>query len=519
MHDVCKFNGDKLHLCSINDESNCESNQNIKEGTQNSISQQSSSDSCKEHEKGFDNFCITHELLLCEDCMKIHAKCTVSKLEVVAQGVKLTPKFTDIEKRIHNLSKYMNDLLPDVEKEIMLISDESSSFPNAIEDSKKDLMHMVEKFEEEVLPNIERHRNKMQSFHNKLSILNRSVKKKEKEILHTSDRELILSLPKIEEDLQRFENQLLLNLREKEIEVIEPIVKLRPLRVGELNFQMSYELRECPSRELSLIQEPFSLNKLQRVKDIQVDESFVFEIPTGNKATNITGCTIMLDGIMCFVDSKCSRFILRTADGIFKSFELPSVPLDITAVSKSEVAILHRTSISVLRVNEMQINSFKFKPTGKFRLIAFHKQNLIVCVGMCSFFIINLQGQKIKEINIEETLISCISCWNNKIFYANRDKNNIYSVDLNSGESALVIHVGGIVNSPTCIVSDDSGKLFVAGANNNNIVAISIYRNEFKEVVQSLQNIRYPKTMSYDSTGRQLLICSPIGHSAVYSIN
>ncbi|VDI24236.1 Hypothetical predicted protein [Mytilus galloprovincialis] len=451
--------------------------------------------------------------------MKIHAKCTVSKLEVVAQGVKLTPKFTDIEKRIHNLSKYMNDLLLDVEKEIMLISDESSSFPKAIEDSKKDLMHMVETFEEEVLPNIERHRNRMQSFHNKLSILNVSVKKKEKEILHTSDRELILSLPKIEKDLQRFENQLLLNLREKEIEVIEPIVKLRPLRVGELNFQISYELRECPSRELSLIQEPFSLNKLQRVKDIQVDESFVFEIPTGNKATNITGCTIMLDGIMCFVDSKCSRFILRTADGIFKSFELPSVPLDITAVSKSEVAILHRTSISVLRVNEMQINLYKFKPTGKFRLIAFHKQNLIVCVGMCSFFIFNLQGQKIKEINIEESLISCISCWNNKIFYANRDKNNIYSVDLHSGESALVIHVGGIVNSPSCIVSDDSGKFFIAGADNNNIVAISIYQNEYKEVVQSLRSIKYPKTMSYDSTQRQLLICSPIGHSAVYSIH
>ncbi|VDI80535.1 Hypothetical predicted protein [Mytilus galloprovincialis] len=500
--------------------------ENIKRGTDHDVegihkkrSQQLSSRLCKHNTKVTDRFCISHNQTLCADCIEKHTNCTVGKLDIVPKDIILTTQFMNVEKRISNLYKYMNNNLPKLITERILILNKKEDFQKSIKDSKKELTSMLDKVETEGLRDIENYLSKLQSFHDEMSKLNISVKNKEQEIAmcqqRASDSEIKLSLTRIENDLQKYENWLLINLKDSDMKVIEPISKLK--NIGQLSIKICYDPIKRVGQAISSILEPFSVTKIQPVKDMQLDEIFVFDIPGKTKENNITGCTILEDSVMCFVDSKCSRLTLKTADGIYKKFHFPSMPLDITAISNSTVAILHRTSVAILNVNNMQIDDFQFEPAGKFRFITFHNGNLIVCVGMCSFSIINLLGQKIKEINIDETLISCITCWDNNIFYANRDKNTIYRVDLHTGESTLIISVSGIVNSPSCIAADKGGMLFVVGSASNNIVAISVYGEEYKELVRGLKNIQYPKAIAYNSTQRRLLICSPIGHSTVYS--
>lgn len=391
---------------------------------------------CKEHAKETDKFCISHELPLCDACMEIHAKCTVCELEIVAKGVRYTEQFIDIEKRINDLNIYMNKLLPKLEREISLILKKREGYQDPIEGSEKELTFVLHKDKDEGLRNKESTLITMQSFFNKMFILNMSVQDKKNEIgfsqLYASESEIKLSLPRIEEDLQRYETQLLLNLQDKEIEDIEPIVKCKNL--WELTFPISYDQGQNNGKKQALMQKRFAVTKVQRIRDMKFSRSQVFEIPRGKEIYNITGCAVLVDGVMCFVDCIRSQLILKMTDNTYKSFTLPSVPLDITAVSNSQVAILHRTSISVLNVYDKHIDDFKFKPAGQFRFITFHKQNLIICVSGCCFFIVNLQGQKIKEINIDKTLITCISCWNNNIYYANqKKKQHIQSKSRNRG--------------------------------------------------------------------------------------
>lgn len=474
---------------------------------------------CNEHAKKSDKFCISHQLPLCDDCMKIHVKCPVNPLKIVAKGVINSNQFKNIERRMHSLCINMNYLLPKLESDLTVITNEKESFQKSIENSKKELTFMLDKVKEEGLQIIESNSIKMRFFHNKMSILNISVVDKMNVIamsrLHASESEIFVSLPRIEEDLQRFENRLFKHLLDKEIVVFDPIVKSKTF--GELNIQVSYNPGKHMCQALSMILESFSVNMIQQIKDMQLDESFGFEVPKEEEVNILTGCTFLADGVLCFADSKSSRLILRSYDGIYKNFHLPSVPLDITAISDSKVAILHRNSIAIFSISDKRMNTFTFKSGGTFRFITFHNQNLVVCVSGCSFFIVTLQGQKIKEINIDETLISCISCWNNNIFYANRDKNTIYGVNLHTGKPTLIIHVGGIVNAPSCIVCDGSGKIFVIGSEDDNIVAISVYGKEFKELVRGFGNIQSPKMISYNSTQKRLLICSPIGYYSVYT--
>lgn len=506
--------------------SSSESIHNIEEGMvrrcsisrfRQEIVRQFSSMRCKDHGQHIVTFCKSHEIPLCEVCLTVHAHCTINELEIAAKSIKSSVKFCIVKKRIESLSKCINTFLPKLEKEIFFISNKQEVFLKSIDDSKKEFTLVIDKVKEEGLRNIEGYASKMKSFYNHMAVLQLSLEAKENEMCmcqsHASDIETLLLLPGIEDDLQRYQNRLFKKFQDEGIDIINPIVNLETL--GEQTFQICYDTRE---RQLSLIQEPLSITNIVRMKDVQFEESLVFEIPNGNDVNKITGCTVLSNGVMCFIDAQCNRCILRKTDGIYQSINLSSMPLDITAISKSTVAILHRTSIAVFNTQEKAINEFRFKVSGKFRLITFHKETLIVCVSGCSFFVITLKGEKTKEIHINEKMISCISCWNNKIIYANRDKNDIYAVDLQTGESTLLYHIGGIANSPTCIASDGNGKLFVIGSQNNNIVVISVYGKVHKELVRGFKNIKYPKATAYDATQRRLLVCSPIGDAAVYSL-
>lgn len=475
---------------------------------------------CQIHKQSVSKYCSSHGLSLCYHCLQMHRKCKVLPLENVAKGVKTKEKFINIEKSIHDVSQYLNDIIPKLENEVSLIKHKRVVFLKSIDDTKKKLSSIIDNVKREGLRNIEDHEVEMQNCITKLYDLNDSVKANEGKIAtcrkFSEDSETFTVLPILEKCLRKDEKELLI-LQDKGVEIIEPVVRFEIL--GEQTFQISYDQRERQFQELSSISKTLSSNAYQKMKDMKFKESFVFEIPRGDEVNNINGCTILLDGRMCFIESKNKRLWLRKSDDTFKSFQLELVPNDVTVISNSEVAVLHKSSVAIVNVDNSSNNEYKFRSLGKFRHITCHKHHLIVCVGSSCFYVINLQGQKIREINIAEDLISCFSCWDNMIFYANCDKNRICSVDLLSGESKYFKNVDNLVKLPTCITSDGNGNMFIVGSSYNNIVAISVYdKNDYKELLRGISNITHPKTMAYNAERRRLLICSPTGQAVTYTL-
>lgn len=476
---------------------------------------------CNKHGKDVSRYCKSHKIPLCYACLHMHSKCMVDSLAALAKGVKDTEKFNNIETSVHNVSKYMEDLKPVLEKEVSLIRNKREVFLKSIDDTRKTLLVIIENYKDEGLRNIEDKMAEMQKLLTDISNLKSSVIEKKERIAYcrefAEDAEIFVALPKIEKSLHRDE-KMLSTLQNKGLELIEPVVKLET--VNEQTFQISYDPREHQFRELSSISETLSTSRIRRMQDVQIGESFVFDIPSGgNEGIRISHCAMLSNGELCFVDLKNNCLVLRKLDGTFKSFHLQSVPCGITVISNSEIAVLHRSSVAIANLHDNFVTEFKFRSVGKFRHITFHRQNLIVCVGSDCFFVINLEGKKIKEINIDEDLISCISCWDNKIYYANSDKNKICSVDLQSGVSELVMNIEQIVKLPTDIASDGSGFMFVVGSFKNNVVAISTNDKNFhKELIQGIANVNHPKAMAYNPARRRLLICSRLGQAVLYTL-
>lgn len=475
---------------------------------------------CYKHGKDVSRYCKSHKIPLCYACQKMHSKCMVDSLAALAKDVKNTEKFINIETSFHNVSKYMNNLITVLEKEVSLIRNKKEVFLKSIDETRKTLLVVIENYKEEGLRNIEDFKVEMQKLLTDMSIMNSSVIENMEHIENcrnfAEDAEIFVALPKFEKSLQRNE-KILLTLQNKGVELIEPVVKLET--VNGKTFQISYDPREHQFRELSSISETLSTSRIRRMKDLQIGESFVFDIPRGNEGIRISHCAMLSNGGLCFVDLKNNGLVIRKLDGTFKSFHLQSVPCGITVISNSELAVLHRSSVAIANLHDNFVSEFKFRSVGKFRHITFHRQNLIVCVGSDCFFVINLEGKKIKEINIDEDLISCISCWDNKIYYANSDKNKICSVDLQSGVSELVMNIEQIVKLPTDIASDGNGFMFVVGSFKNNVVAISTNDKSFhKELIRGIANVDHPKAMAYNPARRSLLICSRLGQAVLYTL-
>lgn len=474
---------------------------------------------CYEHSKPRTRYCKTHELPLCYDCRQMHNKCTVNFLEDVAEGVKTSVQFQNIEQSIHNVAKYINEVILGLKNELSLISEKREVFLKAIDDTREKLSSFLGDIEGEGLKNFVAYEIEMTDFLTEMSKLENIGKENEAEIAtsrkYAIESESFLSLSSIEKRLQRDENKLRNTLQNKRVDIIEPVVKLETLSMQ--NFQILYDPGKRSFMELFPIPESFAANPYQRIKDAQFVENF--EIQSVKDGIRITDCAILSNGELCLVDSKRNRLVFRNLDGSFKSFHLQPAPCGVTVISNSEVAVLHRSSVAMVNVHENVLVDFKFRTVGKFRHITFHRYNLIVCVGSDCFFVINLQGKKIREINIVEDLISCISCTDNKIFYANCDKNTICSVDLQSGESNFVMNIDKIVRSPTGIAADGSGFMFVVGSSKNNVVVLSAHDKHFnKELIRGIPNVNYPKAMSYNAANRLLLICSPIGQAVLYSL-
>lgn len=466
------------------------------------------------------SFCLSHDLLLCQICSQIHHKCELRDLKDVAKGEITREKISNIKKRFNNVSQCIDNLIPKLDKEFSLIQNKRDVFVKSIEDTKKNLSVIIDDFKEKGLKNIKEYSDEMDKLKTSLPKLKKSVNDSNEHLsivlYYEMEGGLCVALPNIEKELQKDESTLL-NLQDKGLEIFEPVVKLETL--SKQTFQIVFDPRNRQYQELSSISKTFTANTFRHIKDMQVEESYAFEIPNGNEVNHITGCTTLSDGKMCFIDSKNSRLVLRKADGFVNNFQLQLVPYDVTAISISEVAVLHKSSVAIVNVEGTVSTEFKFRSVGKFRFITFYKPHLIVCVSSCCFLVINLQGQIVREIKIAEDLVSCLSCWNDKIFYANRDKNRICSVDLQSGESKFVMDVDTIAKLPTGIASDGNGNIIIVGSSNNNIVAISVgERKGSKELIRGITNINYPKAISYNASNRRLLICSPKGQAVVYSL-
>lgn len=467
------------------------------------------STSCQKHSKRLNMYCSIHDLPICYNCHENHENCTLEYLPKLVKD-EMSEKFENVKKRTNNILEQIAVLMSTVEKENSSITKKRDDFVNSVNACVIEILKKTDMIKENGLRDLESHCNKMLSIKNQLKVIWISICRIKQQLtkltLHDSESHAFVSFLAMHQDLQKYECQIKKTLDDNQIQIINPTI----------NFpcdEVTYERNVRPfppNRESS----PTSFS--QQTNNLRLQDYEMFDIPKGKFTNNITGSSFLSNDCICFSDSHNNRLILKSVDGTYETCDLPFSPVGVASISNSKVAISFKSSIGIVDVKDKNMENFKFKHSDRFGCIACKEEKLIVHVCGYGFYIVSVQGEKIRELKITGSLSSSFSCMNNEIYCTYQNESLLCCFNLQSGLLSGTQPSSKLAKPPAGIACDQNGIIFVVCE--NNIVTISTYDMNYKGLIKRIKRMKKPSAIAYGSENKRLLVCSEIGKVIVYSI-
>lgn len=471
------------------------------------------STSCQEHSKKLIMYCSNHDLPICYACTNKHEKCTLEYIPKIFKEEEMSAKFENVKKRTSNFLEHIAVLLSKVEKENSSITKKRDDFVQSVDACVNKMLKKTDRIKENGLKDLESHCNKMVSTRNHLEVVWISICCIKQQLanlkLNDADSQTFLSFLAMQKDLQKYESQLKKTVYGNQMEVINPTI----------NFPCDEVTYERNVRPLSPNRELTITSSTQQTKDLQLQDYVMFEIPKGKFTNHINGSTFLSNDSICFSDSRNNRLILKSVDGTYETFDLPFTPVCVSTISNSKVAISFKSSLGIVDVKEKSMDELKFTKSERFGCILYNNDNILVHVCEYGFYIVNIQGEKIKDIHIPGSVLSCFSSWKDEIYCTFKNESLLCCFNLQSGNLSWTQNVSKLKKPPAGITCDQNGVLFIAGSFENNIVAVTTFDRNYKELIKGIKSMKKPSTISFDLENRRLLVCSEFGKVVIYSIN
>lgn len=467
------------------------------------------STSCQEHSKRLNMYCSIHDVPICYNCHENHENCTLEYLPKLVKG-EMSKKCENVKKRTNTILEQIAVLMSIVEKENSSITKKRDDFENSVKACVIEILKKTDTIKENGLRDLESHCNKMLSTRNQLEVIWISIycikQQLTKLTLQDSGSHAFVSFLAMQKDLQKYEWQLNQTLYDNQIEIINPTI----------NFPCDEVTYERNVRPLSPDRKSSSTSFSQQTTNFRLQEYEMFEIPKGKFTNNITGSSFLSNDCICFSDSRNKRLLVKSVDGTYETFDLPFSPVSVASISNSRVAFSFKSSIGIVDVKDKNMENFKFKHSDRFGCIVYKEENLIVHVCEYGFYIVSVQGEKIRELKITGSLSSSFSCMNNEIYCTYQNESVLCCFNLKSGLLSGTQPSSILAKPPAGIACDQNGVIFVVYE--NNIVAISTYDMNYKGLIKRIKRMNKPSAIAYDSENKRLLVCSEIGKVIVYSI-
>ncbi|XP_052080361.1 uncharacterized protein LOC127718397 [Mytilus californianus] len=492
--------------------------------------------SCTYHNEKYQQYCVAHELPICLKCIIEHQKCNVIPIDEITNNAKTSGHFQDLETRLMDLLQNIDIIKKDRKANLASIEETKGRHLTEIQKIRTKINEHLDKLEKEIIQDLEK--KECQCTTSIQKILS-SVKQNENLITeyqtnlqsikqHASDLQTFLVMKNIE--MKIFENEEYLQslIETKQIEQVDLVVEVDP--------GVNSILKSLKNVGSIAIKTTSSNIRLNREKDKQAqlqvtpkkninDWNLILQkkITTGGK--NIRGCCMSVNSEYFFTDHYLRKTLsVIASDGTFKfnMFLDPSCGFDITFIDDTTIAITSGGSFKQIGIYIIDNESRK-----KIKFISLPRRSWGITRDHNSLFVC-VEGQGIYKVNtvdyatshvIRSNLsgCSCVSVFNGKIYYTDKDGNSVVCCD-RDGSCVWTFRDTLVLKTPRGITVDNDGNVFVVGETSSNVVIISNDGKHHRQILTNKDGLRAPSAIFFDKQTRTLLVANNKETAFLYNV-
>ena len=205
---------------------------------------------------------------------------------------------------------------------------------------------------------------------------------------------------------------------------------------------------------------------------------------------------------MLFTLHSNNQFIIVYGDGSIKNVPMSNC-FDVVCIDDNTAAVTtgnfqSAPGINIVNIARLSIKKFVRLPGNTYG-ITYYNDSLICCVENKNLHMLSCSEDfRISTIpNTATPLFSYVVAFAGKIFYTNRNQNNI-SCFLFNGTPVWQFQNEDILGTPRGITVDENGNLYVVGEHTSNTVVISADGQYQKQILTSDDGLNKPSAVCFD---------------------
>ncbi|CAC5358234.1 unnamed protein product [Mytilus coruscus] len=492
---------------------------------------------CEDHNQKLDFYCSIHDEPCCTRCVsEKHKDCRELKpLPEVAEGVKSSAAFSDLEDRVKDMSQVIGQLIEEKLYHQSNLEVQSKTIISEVDRVRKAINKHLNSIQNELLISIATTKGQqsenIDNLVGKLSKMKTNVAEiasgLEKTKQHASDYQTFLGVRKWIPEIENQERDVIsiesdqgmadVDLQLTMNKILDKIEK-NISEFGRLEIYFSppkkFVLRKEKQGQILLIPSPrcFSKIKLSKIRSFDIQKAEC----KGDENGLITGCEMFEDNRIVLIDKRNNRLVIHREGFFIKQIRFDDTPLDVTIIDSNTVAVTFVEKKIISMVDVISSKILKTIPVvNKCFGICSFSGKLVVSLNDKIMKILALSGNVVSIVSIKDNATYC-SVMNDKIYYAAQARGVIYCCDLNG--SVLWEFSCRKSDHPQGIAHDASGNVFVSCENANKVIVIDFNGKESRVLLTSDDGLTKPRAVHYNRKTDILLVCNKLGRSFMYKV-
>jgi outer membrane protein assembly factor BamB len=267
---------------------------------------------------------------------------------------------------------------------------------------------------------------------------------------------------------------------------------------------------------MSVIQPP----SVKSINDIKLTLHATFDIPKVKGNNDITGCIVMPNGKMIFVnyDYISQRLIILNEDGTLDN-EITCLPMnsfDVTCLDDTTVAVSTSNGIEIININSRKTER-RIKTSLPCYGITYHNGVLLWCEYQRGIQMMKLSDDRVttlvKQINLPH--FSYLTTCGDKIYQTNRDTNTVTCYTI-KGEKLWEFKDESVLNGPHGVTVDNNSNVYVASYSSNKVVVLEPDGRQGRQLIGSEDGLNLPIGLYFDKSKNSLLVTNYSGPAFLY---
>ena len=277
-------------------------------------------------------------------------------------------------------------------------------------------------------------------------------------------------------------------------------------------------------KEVELQEQIPQENKLDVIPQLTRKTTVNFQTKD-QKCVRISGCDILPDGKLVFIDQEGKRLLMFSNNGNYEKdiVRFSGIPYEVSCTGENIAAVTIYNKHEVVFVNVITNTIINTVDIGHqcygtdfnmnrlaIRAIPAYTSSHIVNLDPEGKFIdrVNIPGWTSTHISLRDGTIKCTDCKTNSI--------NCYTL---TGEENWTFNNQHVLRQPVGIALDKNKNAYVAGKGTNNVVILSPDGINCTQILTKSDGLNEPHSLRINIDRSELLVCNETGPAFLFSLH